>query len=118
MPYATGFIAGDRYYATVVPFLGVCCYTVEGRYAAQMMPIPGYCEGQTLCQCFMHFSLTLAGERENDNGYNLRNHYRYFLCDDVLTLQCLLLEALEHWRAINAKLENCDPYAGAGKGVG
>jgi hypothetical protein len=113
-------IYGDRYYAAPEEELGLCAYCIEvaGEWQmyGQLFPIPSReLADKELHMCFVQFAMALA----KGTGYDfqhMRAQYRYFTATDALTFKCLMLEAVNQWRAIyDLQTRNAD--AGTGEGV-
>jgi hypothetical protein len=117
--YPVQFVRNYRYFAVVEWRLGLCIYILAHQgsceYHAQLYPIPGAASTEQLQDCFVRYITTLAGQRGSEFTA-LRNQFGYMIAPDLLTLQCLIHEAHQKWRAIDA-VERCDLNTGTGEGV-
>lgn len=120
MDFPRQALHGDRYYAAPDPCFGVCVYALlvagEWQMYAQTIPIPTGVGTTDMHMCFVQFTMTLANGM-GEEFEALRKQYPYLMATDVLTLKCLILEALDNWRTINARLENRDADARTGESV-
>ncbi len=110
----------QRYYAELELGVGCAVYTMQSGtrqwYSAQLFPLPEKATPQLIVKSFVDFTLTLS----HTYGFafvELRKQYPYFEAEDLLTLQCLIHEKHDNWRAIN-ELETRNADAGTGEGVG
>jgi len=110
------------YVAEITAGFGVYVYDMDvngvRKLYASTFPLPGRPSSLSdIRGCFVQFTLTLSQSSGHELA-DLRKQYRYFSeVPDLLTLKCLLLEAEQHWRETNARLENSNTDTGAGKGV-
>lgn len=110
----------ERYYAELEHGVGCVVYTMQSGirqwYSAQLFPLPGKATPQLIVKSFVDFTLTVS--HTCGIAYvELRKQYPYFEAEDLLTLQCLIHEKHDNWRAIN-ELETRNADAGTGEGVG
>lgn len=116
--YETRWHLNKRYYAELELGVGCVVYTMQSGtrqwYSAQLFPLPGPATPQLIVKSFVDFTLRLAQKADT---IEIRGQYPYFEAEDLLTLQCLIHEKHDNWRAIN-ELETRNADAGTGEGVG